>query len=232
MKLLLAAVLLVPALYVSAQTPLTTTKPSSWEAAVASWSKPLPCGGWDCPCAFSKKRGCCCVANWMTRFEDHLFERIGRLWSNVSILTGDLNGITAGLNIAFSAILGKLSSCYGPCHKQHADGCIKPSCEFTAPRAGLYSFSFTAFSNEGGVGRRMYHQVSLMHNDDVVASVWEDNREDYEDSGSQTVLLPLSAGDQVYVRLLSGRQLCGDIYLQNSFSGYLIYPSTGNPYTG
>ncbi|MGH0186785.1 UNVERIFIED_CONTAM: hypothetical protein FKN15_021371 [Acipenser sinensis] len=73
----------------------------------------------------------------------------------------------------------------------------------------------------------MYHQVSLMHNDDMVASVWEDNREDYEDSGSQTVLLPLRAGDQVYVRLLSGRQLCGDIYLQNSFSGYLIYPSTG-----
>ncbi|KAK6468019.1 cerebellin-1-like, partial [Huso huso] len=204
----------------------------------ASWSKPLPCGGWDCPCAFSKKRGCCCVANWITRFEDHLFERIGGLWSDLSILTGDVNGITAGLNIAFSALLGKLSLCYGPFTSNtpikyqtillnSGIGYNPTLGAFTAPRAGLYSFSFTAFSNEGGVGRRMYHQVSLMHNDDIVASVWEDNREDYEDSGSQTVLLPLSAGDQVYVRLLSGRQLCGDIYLQNSFSGYLIYPSTG-----
>ncbi|MGH0186784.1 UNVERIFIED_CONTAM: hypothetical protein FKN15_021370 [Acipenser sinensis] len=226
MKLLLAAVLLVPALYVSTQTPLTTTKPSSWEAAVASWSKPLPCGGWDCPCAFSKKRGCCCVANWMTRFEDHLFERIGGLWNDLSILTGDVNGITAGLNIAFSAVLGKLSSCYGP---------------FTSSTPIKYQ---TILLNSGigynptlGSSQRCMTRldiptdplcdVSLMHNDDMVASVWEDNREDYEDSGSQTVLLPLRAGDQVYVRLLSGRQLCGDIYLQNSFSGYLIYPSTG-----
>lgn len=63
-----------------------------------------------------------------------------------------------------------------------------------------------------------------MKNGQLIASSWEDNREDSEDSSTQTVLLQLRRGCQVYIELLSGRQLCGDTQGYNTFSGYLIYP--------
>lgn len=96
---------------------------------------------------------------------------------------------------------------------------------FTAPRHGLYSFSFTVYSKMGGEGERMYYKVQLMRNGEVAASIWEDNREDSEDSSSQSVLLSLQQGGQVYVELLSGRQLCGNVEGLNTFSGSLIYPT-------
>ncbi len=96
---------------------------------------------------------------------------------------------------------------------------------FTAPRPGLYSFSFTVYSKMGGEGERMYYKVQLMRNGEVMASTWEDNREDSEDSSSQTVLLLLQQGGQVYVELLTGRQLCGNVKGLNTFSGSLIYPA-------
>lgn len=96
---------------------------------------------------------------------------------------------------------------------------------FTAPRSGVYSFFFSVYSQVGVAGERMYYKVQLMRNGEVVASTWEDNREDSEDSSSQAVLLSLQQGGQVYVELLSGRQLCGNIEGLNTFSGSLIYPA-------
>ena len=96
---------------------------------------------------------------------------------------------------------------------------------FTAPHAGLYSFSFTAYSKVPSADDRLYHQVRLMRNGEVIASTWEDNREDSEDSATQTVLLALERGGQVYVELMPGRQLCGDATGQNRFSGYMLYPA-------
>lgn len=69
----------------------------------------------------------------------------------------------------------------------------------------------------------MYYKVQLMRNGELVASTWEDNREDSEDSSTQTVLLSLQQGGQVYVELQSGRQLCGLVEGLNTFSGSLIY---------
>lgn len=95
---------------------------------------------------------------------------------------------------------------------------------FTAPRAGLYSFSYTVYSNVGVEGERIYHKVQLMKDAQVIASSWEDNREDSEDSATQSVLLQLKQGNQVYVELVLGRFLCADMQGYNSFSGYLVYP--------
>lgn len=94
---------------------------------------------------------------------------------------------------------------------------------FTAPRAGLYSFSYTVYSNLGPAGERIYHKVQLMKDGQVVASSWEDNREDSEDSATQTVLLQLRQGNQVYVELVLGRFLCADLQGYNSFSGFIVY---------
>lgn len=96
---------------------------------------------------------------------------------------------------------------------------------FTALRSGLYSFSFSVYSKVSAAGDRMYYKVQLMRNGRVVAATWEDNREDSEDSSSHTVLLPLQQGDQVYVELQRGRQLCGNVVGLNTFSGSLIYTS-------
>lgn len=93
----------------------------------------------------------------------------------------------------------------------------------------LYPVTFTAphsFSNVGVDCERLYHKVQLMKNNEVVASVWEDNREDTEDSGTQSVLVSRRQGDKVYVELLSGRSLCGNTKEFNKFSGYLVYPFT------
>lgn len=95
---------------------------------------------------------------------------------------------------------------------------------FTAPRAGLYSFSYTVYSSLGAEGERIYHKVQLVKDGQVVASSWEDNREDSEDSATQSALLPLKQGSQVYIELVLGRFLCADTQGYNSFSGYLVYP--------
>ncbi|TNN33424.1 hypothetical protein EYF80_056410 [Liparis tanakae] len=67
--------------------------------------------------------------------------------------------------------------------------------------------------------------VQLIVNGVVAVSVWENNREDFEDNANQVVVLPLHRGDQVYVQLVSGRKLCS--HLQNNiFTGYMLYPDT------
>lgn len=94
---------------------------------------------------------------------------------------------------------------------------------FTAQRAGLYSFAFTAYSDIVTAGLRLYHMVQLTKNGEAMTGVWEDNREDAEDSATQTLLLHLQPGDQVYVELMSGRYICNDHNQHNTFSGYMLY---------
>ncbi|XP_055735252.1 complement C1q-like protein 4 [Salvelinus fontinalis] len=179
------------------------------------WTGALPCGKWDCECAIKSQPGCCCVANEMSNSK-----------------------------IAFSAEMRSRSDCFGPFTSNvpiryyfislnQGNGYNDALGTFIAPRAGLYSLSFTAYSNVGVDGERLYHKVQLMKNNEVVASVWEDNREDTEDnredtedSGTQSVLVSLRQGDKVYVELLSGRSLCGNTKEFNRFSGYQVYPFT------
>ncbi|KAF7647942.1 hypothetical protein LDENG_00164410 [Lucifuga dentata] len=93
---------------------------------------------------------------------------------------------------------------------------------FTAPQAGLYSFSFMVYSKLVDYYDKIYYKVKLMRNGEMMVSMW-DNRKDSEDSSTQMVLLPLQIGGQVYVELEKGRQLCGDSKGKNTFSGSLIY---------
>ena len=62
-----------------------------------------------------------------------------------------------------------------------------------------------------------------MRNGEVMASVWEENREDSEDSSTQGLLVSLERGGQVYVLLRTGRMLCGDVVGRNTFSGYMVH---------
>ncbi|XP_030633898.1 cerebellin 18 [Chanos chanos] len=206
------------------------------ETAV-SWPGSLPCGGWDCDCVFRRQRGCCCVAESVFALEEATFMRMVHMWESLSSLNDQLGELTGERKVAFTAAMGPMTGCFGPftsnvpipySNVQYNEGLgYNPALgTFTAQRAGLYSFTFTAFSFVGTAGERLYHKVQLMKNGQMIASVWEDNREDSEDSGTQTILLQLRRGCQVYVELLSGRLLCGDNQGRNTFSGYLVYPLT------
>ncbi|XP_051718516.1 cerebellin 18 [Ctenopharyngodon idella] len=204
------------------------------ETAV-SWTGTLPCGGWDCECAFRSQQGCCCVAKPLFELEEATFIRLVGLWEGLSRLNSQIEEVTAGCKIAFTAAMLPMSGCLGPFTSNmsisyqsvslnQGNGYNAALGTFTAPHAGLYFFSFSAYSKVGDAGERLYQKVQLMKNGQLIASSWEDNREDSEDSSTQTVLLQLRRGCQVYTELLSGRQLCGDTQGHNTFSGYLIYP--------
>lgn len=90
-----------------------------------------------------------------------------------------------------------------------------------------------------------------MKNNMVGVGVWENNREDGEDSATQVkydffkkmapicevinmtplnvfvccqvVALEMQRGDQVYLELMSGRKLCTRLQY-NIFTGYMLYP--------
>ncbi|KAJ8403743.1 hypothetical protein AAFF_G00346110 [Aldrovandia affinis] len=85
---------------------------------------------------------------------------------------------------------------------------------FTAPRGGVYVFSFTVYFNvdasSGETGGVRALQTGSQH--------------DLEDSATQTVLLSLQTGSQVYMQLQRSCSICGDLNNLNTFSGYLLYP--------
>ncbi|XP_044202978.1 cerebellin-1-like [Thunnus albacares] len=209
---------------------------SSLRAAAVAWEGELPCTKWDCECAFKRQRGCCCASSELQEIEDQMFLRVMDLSKSMSQLGDSILEVIGGIKVAFTAYLSPRTNCFGPFTRNnpipydvinlnHGNGFNPALGTFTAPRSGLYSFSYTVYSKMSMVGDRMYYKAQLMRNGEVVASIWEDNREDSEDSSSQTVLLSLQQGSQVYVELLSGRQLCGNIEGLNTFSGSLVYPS-------
>uniref|UniRef100_A0A3B3ZJE0 C1q domain-containing protein n=1 Tax=Periophthalmus magnuspinnatus TaxID=409849 RepID=A0A3B3ZJE0_9GOBI len=61
------------------------------------------------------------------------------------------------------------------------------------------------------------------YNKALVVAVWENNREDFQDSATQHVILLLEKGNQVYLRLVSGRRICTTLE-SNTFSGFMLYP--------
>ncbi|XP_062242818.1 cerebellin 18 [Platichthys flesus] len=211
---------------------------SSLREAALNYQGKLECGNWDCDCVFKRGRDCCCGANDLYQLEDNTFRRMMNLWDNLSQLKSRVKEVTGNLKIAFKTCLNitlprSALTCFGPFNTDVPipfdsvslnDGMgYNPSLgAFTAPCAGVYAFSYTIYSSVGADGR-LYHKVQLLLNNNVIASVWEDNREDGEDSASQLVVLQLNKGDQVYLALTTGRKLCGHL-ASNSFTGYMLYP--------
>ncbi|XP_040002939.1 complement C1q-like protein 2 [Xiphias gladius] len=209
---------------------------SSLRAAAVAWEGELLCRKWDCECAFKRQRGCCCANSELQETEDQIFVRMMDLSMRISQLGDGILEVIGGIRVAFTASMGPTANCFGPFTRNspipydvitlnQGSGYNPTLGIFTAPLSGLYSFSFSVYSKVGVAGERMYYKVQLMRNGEVVASTWEDNREDSEDSSSQTVLLSLQQGGQVYVELVIGRQLCGNVKGLNTFSGSLIYPN-------
>ncbi|XP_047450397.1 cerebellin 18 [Mugil cephalus] len=210
--------------------------------AALQWKGPLTCDKWDCNCTFTRQRGCCCAANEMHQVEEEAFVRVMHLWHNIMSLNQRVKTLADNSKVAFTAtmdpniaiaISGSTERCFGPFNTNapipfgtvslnNGNGYNPSLGVFTAIRAGVYVFSFTTYSSVGQNGR-LYHKVQLMKNGVLAVSVWENNREDGEDSATQVVTLAMQKGDQVYLELMSGRKLCTDLQY-NIFTGYILYP--------
>ncbi|XP_041851252.1 cerebellin 18 [Melanotaenia boesemani] len=210
--------------------------------AALQWKGPLTCEKWDCNCTFNRQRSCCCAANDMHQIEEETFTRIKNLWHKINTLNNRVQAFTDGFKVAFKASMdpsiailapGSTDYCFGPFNANmpipyasvtlNTGNGYNPSLGvFTAPAPGTYVFSFTVYSSVEQNGR-LYHKVQLMKNGVIVVGVWENNREDSEDSATQVVALELLRGDQVYLELMSGRKLCTSLNY-NIFTGYIVYP--------
>ncbi|XP_047248345.1 cerebellin 18 [Girardinichthys multiradiatus] len=208
------------------------------------WNGSLTCSKWDCDCPFYRQRGCCCAANEMYQVEEESFKRIKYLWQKIISLNSSVNSLSDGFKVSFKATMipnmaieipGTTERCFGPFNTNvpipfpqvtlNSGNGYNPSMGvFTALCPGVYMFSFTTFSSVGE-GGRLYHKVQLMKNGRMVVSVWENNREDAEDSATQVVVMEMRRGDQVYLELLSGRKLCTNMEY-NIFTGHIVYPYT------
>uniref|UniRef100_A0A4W4HMC2 C1q domain-containing protein n=1 Tax=Electrophorus electricus TaxID=8005 RepID=A0A4W4HMC2_ELEEL len=200
-----------------------------------NWTENLPCGLWDCNCEFRQTKGCCCVSSALMQLEEATMLSMLSISEDLHNLNQHIDAIAGGRNVAFTASLTSTPGCFGPFNKNvpipyqnitlnQGHGYNSALGAFTVPRAGLYSFSYSTYSNMGVAGEHIYQKTQLVRDGQVVSSSWEDNREDSEDSATHTMLLKLHPGNQVYVELVLGRFLCGDTQGFNSFSGYLVYP--------
>ncbi|XP_030638552.1 cerebellin-2-like isoform X2 [Chanos chanos] len=169
--------------------------------------------------------------------EERVFGNILSQRETLSQLHRLIKETIGGRKVAFTVSTTASTDCFGPFTSDvtvpygnvtlnYGNGYNPALGVFTAPRAGVYSFSFLAYSSAGAEAMRLYHRLALVQDGREVSAVWEDNREDLQDSGTHTLLLPLSRGSQVYIQLLSGRVLC-DTAGHNKFSGYLLYPTEG-----
>nr|XP_046237221.1 protein CROWDED NUCLEI 2-like isoform X2 [Scatophagus argus] len=86
---------------------------------------------------------------------------------------------------------------------------------FTAPRKGVYHFSFMTF------GYNLYTSGAiLVKNGHYQVSTWEFTGPDSTDTTSNTVILELNAGETVNIILWKGGKVHTSV-----FSGFLVFPS-------
>ncbi|XP_054597189.1 complement C1q tumor necrosis factor-related protein 3 [Nothobranchius furzeri] len=91
---------------------------------------------------------------------------------------------------------------------------------FTATVSGMYFFRFSMFNN---LAQTPNSVVSLMKNDERLTSVWDVSGSDSNDMGSNAAVIPLVAGDAVYVELMASRLVYDDGMNYNTFSGFLLF---------
>ncbi|XP_072298245.1 complement C1q-like protein 2 [Eucyclogobius newberryi] len=90
---------------------------------------------------------------------------------------------------------------------------------FTATIKGVFYFRFSMFNNLSSPNS----VVSLKKNGERVVSVWDTDKSDGNDMGSNAAVLPLETGDTVYVELLANRLVYDDGMNYNTFAGFLLF---------
>ncbi|XP_055082002.1 cerebellin 18 [Periophthalmus magnuspinnatus] len=215
---------------------------ASLKEVALTLNTPLTCAKMNCDCAFTSERSCCCGASDMYQTENYVYERMKDLYMRINKLKTEVQELTTERKVAFQAHMKNNiatasftggMACFGPFNidvpipfgevlLNDYNGYNKALGTFTAPRNGAYVFSFTITSLVKET-ELMYHKVELVAEGGSVVAVWENNREDFQDSATQHVILLLEKGNQVYLRLVSGRRICTTLE-SNTFSGFMLYP--------
>uniref|UniRef100_A0A3B3E2I1 Complement C1q-like protein 2 n=1 Tax=Oryzias melastigma TaxID=30732 RepID=A0A3B3E2I1_ORYME len=123
--------------------------------------------------------------------------------------SGDIGPFTTATPLKYKKIFSNYGDCYNP-----STGI------FTATVSGVYFFRFSMFNNLSPTPNSV---VSLKKNDERLTSVWDTKGTDSNDMGSNAVVIPLKAGDTVYVELQENRLVYDDLMYYNTFSGFLLF---------
>ncbi|XP_030258548.1 complement C1q tumor necrosis factor-related protein 3-like [Sparus aurata] len=89
---------------------------------------------------------------------------------------------------------------------------------FVAPRAGVYSFSYTISSD-----MKRAACAHLQVNGEIVSEIHGQDGQDSVDSDSVVKAIKLKAEDRVDVILPKGCIICSDKKFSNTFTGFLLY---------
>lgn len=123
--------------------------------------------------------------------------------------SGDTGPFTTGTPLKYKRVFSNTGNNYNP-----STGI------FTAVVKGMYFFRFSMFTNLSSTPNSV---VSLMKNSQRLTSVWDTIGPDYNDMGSNAVVIALEVGDNVYVELLANRIVYDDAMNYNTFSGFLLF---------
>ncbi|XP_031440610.1 complement C1q-like protein 2 [Clupea harengus] len=142
------------------------------------------------------------------------------------------NGTTKGPKVAFSASLAPSGEVY----EKHSD--TSPNLvykriftntgnaydsntgSFTAPVKGIYFFSFSTF----GYHNFLSGAILTKNGQYMVSSYDPPATGDTGDTGGNSVILQLEAGEKVTMRLWKNSQVFDNLNGHNTFSGFLLFP--------
>ncbi|EPQ14623.1 Complement C1q-like protein 4 [Myotis brandtii] len=93
--------------------------------------------------------------------------------------------------------------------------------KFTCPMPGVYFFAYHVLMR-GGDGTSMW--ADLMKNGQVRASAIAQDADQNYDYASNSVILHLDVGDEVFIKLDGGKVHGGNTNKYSTFSGFIIYP--------
>ncbi|XP_070581035.1 complement C1q-like protein 4 [Ptychodera flava] len=93
---------------------------------------------------------------------------------------------------------------------------------FTCSVSGVYFFMFSALSHSSSYDLRM----CLMKNETQLSCILVANRQRNYGSASNSVIIDLQPGDEVWVRLNNGHSLYSGVHEYATFTGYLLYETS------
>ncbi|XP_015193201.1 cerebellin 20 [Lepisosteus oculatus] len=180
--------------------------------------------------------GCCVMEKQMWRLEHYFNLTLLELKKGLDQAQASLNIIKASRS-AFSVALTDTRRCLGPERDEvtviyqsvfiNLGGAYSTRTGvFTAPQPGVYSLALTVYSDAGSPSALLAACATLTRNGQPLAALSEKNNQDQEDSATVVLAAKLAAGDTVAVRLQPGCFLCDDQSHYNTFSGFLLFPTS------
>ncbi|XP_043935002.1 cerebellin-1-like [Protopterus annectens] len=193
----------------------------------------LPAANSDCS-SDSESCSCCMMKQLLQTLENRVNWSINFLMQQLNSVTDQLNQVKLS-KIAFSAGLPYSETCFSSSNINitliYSDVFVNlggayssTTGVFTAPKKGVYSFTFTVYTKVPVTANTMKMAVYLDRNSEPIVAVHDVNGSDVEDSATNNVILQLNTGDTVSVKLVQQMSICDPGGHYNSFSGFLLFP--------